>query len=160
TLVVDVKNVQGLDVASEEVSVTLAPPAGAPTTKSHVFSVNGNLGTFSVRFPRSARGQVTVQVTPRDGSDAPTGRATATLPIGGESQLALSVALVRKLAGAPGILMGGLPGGAGNRDGGTGPTSKLTARLSQPQAMAILDGNTYLLERCALRRVVAGVATG
>jgi hypothetical protein len=128
-------------------------------THTHLFTVNGDLGTFSVRFPRSTRGQVQLQVRPRDPSDAPTGRATTTVALDGSAKISTSVTLVRRLAGTA-SLVGGVPGGRGNRDGDTGPNSQLTARLDRPLGMAILDGTTYLLSHCALRRVKPVAATG
>jgi hypothetical protein len=159
-LVVDVKNPQALDVTKESVSVTLAPVMGAPMTKTHEFDINGNLGNFSVSFPQSARGQVTVQVTPLGADGNPTGRATSAIAIAGQSRVDLTVGLVRKLAGTPGTLMAGEPGGQGRRDGETGPASKLSARLHRPQAMAQLGANVYILEDCALRRIQPGMMTG
>ncbi len=152
-LIVDVLNPQGLAVAVENVTVTLTAPDGAVTTRSHQFAVNGNLGTFSVRFPSATRGSGIVQVEPRDASGAPTGRGTIPLTLDGRALAKMSLTLERRLNGTSGGLLAGALGGLGTRDGDSGTGSLQKARLDHPIAFAVLDGFGYVLERCQLRRV-------
>ncbi|MDB4965140.1 MAG: repeat containing protein [Myxococcales bacterium] len=159
-VVVDVQNPQGLAIAREQVRVDWTGPTGETRTATHDFAVNANLGTFAIKLVQANEGVLRVSVEFDDATGATVGRSTGTVQLTGKSRTDLALLATRFFNHPQAALVGGQPGGPGDRDGPTGPDPTLAARLDEPISFVTLGkANTagaiaLVLEACgSIRRV-------
>lgn len=161
-VVVSVQNPQALPVAVEHVRVDWTSSSGQTRSATHDFTVNANLGSFAIKLVQANQGRLRVSVDFHDATGATVGRATGTVALTGKSRTDLQLLATRLFNHPQAALVGGQPGGPGDRDGPTGPDPTLAARLNQPLAFVTLGkANTagaigLVLEACgSIRRISA-----